>query len=174
MSLVGTIRSQARQMQQNIRQAFRAVAARNNHAGAQIGVEMEGLAGESVSGELMQHYGFVSGPLAGAEYIVLPVGGNTKHSVVVASGDGRYRLQVADGEVALYTDEGDCIHLKRGRLIEVKTDTLVISATTKIVLDTPLVDASGEVKDKVRTMQADRDIYNQHVHGNSPKPSPLQ
>ncbi len=174
MSLLGTMRSQAKQVQQNIRQAFRAVAARNNHAGAQIGVEMEGLAGESVSGELMQHYGFVSGPLAGAEYIVLPVGGNTKHSVVVASGDGRYRLKVADGEVALYTDEGDCIHLKRGRLIEVKTDTLVISATTKIVLDTPLVDASGEVKDQVRTMQADRELYNQHVHGSSPKPSVLQ
>ncbi|WP_336331648.1 phage baseplate assembly protein domain-containing protein [Pseudomonas putida] len=174
MSLLSTMRSQAKQVQQNIRQAFRAVAARNNHAGAQIGVEMEGLAGESVSGELMQHYGFVSGPLAGAEYIVLPVGGSTKHSVVVASGDGRYRLKVADGEVALYTDEGDCIHLKRGRLIEVKTDTLVISASTKIVLDTPMVDATGEVKDKTRTMQADRELYNQHVHGSSPKPSPLQ
>lgn len=74
MSLVKTIRNQARQVQQNVRQAFRAVAARNNHSGAQIGVEMEGLAGESVSGELVQHYGFVSGPLPGAEYIVIPVG----------------------------------------------------------------------------------------------------
>lgn len=174
MSLLGTIKAQARNVQQNVRQAFRAIAARNSHSGAQIGVEMEGLAGEAVSGELMQHYGFVSGPLAGAEYIVLPVGGSTKHSVVIASGDGRYRVQVADGEVALYTDEGDFIHLKRGRLIEVETETLVVRASTKVVLDTPLVEATGEVKDRVRTMQEDRDLYNNHVHGSSPKPAPQQ
>ncbi|ATB63769.1 phage baseplate assembly protein domain-containing protein [Pseudomonas mosselii] len=174
MNLLGTMRKQAQQVQQNIRQAFRAVAARNNHSGAQIGVEMEGLAGESVSGELMQHYGFVSGPLAGAEYIVIPVGGNTNHSVVIASGDGRYRLKVADGEVALYTDEGDSIHLKRGRTIEVKTETFVVNASTKVVLNTPLVDAAGEVKDRIRTMQADRELYNAHSHGPTPKPSPLQ
>lgn len=174
MSLLATMRKQAHQVQQNIRQAFRAVAARNNHSGAQIGVEMEGLAGESVSGELMQDYGFVSAPLAGAEYIVIPVGGNTNHSVVIASGDGRYRLKVADGEVALYTDEGDSVHLRRGRTIEVKTETFVVKASTKIVLDTPLVDATGEVKDKIRTMQADRELYNAHSHGPTPKPSPLQ
>ncbi|MGO0632206.1 phage baseplate assembly protein domain-containing protein [Pseudomonas sp. SAR267] len=174
MNLVRTIRNQARQVQQNVRQAFRAVAARNNHSGAQIGVEMEGLAGEKVSGELMQHYGFVSGPLPGAEYIVIPVGGNSKHSVVVATADGRYRLQVVDGEVALYTDEGDYIHLKRGKLIEVKTDTLIVNASKKVVFDTPLVEGTGQIKDAVRTMQEDRELYNQHVHGSSPKPSPLQ
>lgn len=174
MTLVKTLRNQVQRAQQNIRQAFRAIAARNNHSSAQIGVEMEGLAGESVSGELMQHYGFVSGPLAGAEYIVLPVGGNTKHSVVIASGDGRYRVQVADGEVALYTDEGDYVHLKRGRLIEVETETLIVRASTKVVLDTPLVEATGDVKDQVRTMQEDRDLYNGHVHGSSPKPAPQQ
>ncbi|WP_110972137.1 phage baseplate assembly protein domain-containing protein [Pseudomonas huaxiensis] len=174
MSLIRTMQTQARNAQQGIRQAFRAIAARNSHGGAQIGVEMEGLAGESVSGELMQQYGFASGPLPGAEYIVIPVGGNSKHAVVVASGDGRYRIQIKDGEVALYTDEGDFIHMKRGRLIEVETETLVIRASTKVVLDTPLVDATGEVKDRVRTMQADRDLYNAHVHGNSPNPSPVQ
>ena len=174
MNILKTMRNQAQNAQRGIRQAFRAIAARNSHSGAQIGVEMEGLAGESVSGELMQHYGFVSAPLQGAEYIVVPIGGDTKHSVVIASGDGRYRLQVADGEVALYTDEGDRIHMKRGRLIEVETETLVIRASMKVVLDTPLVDATGEIKDKVRTMQQDRDLYNEHVHGNSPKPTPRQ
>ncbi len=174
MSLLNTMRHQADRAGRGIRHAFRAIAARNNHSGAQIGVEMEGLAGERVSGELMQHYGFTSAPLAGAEFVVLPLGGSTKHSVVVATADGRYRLPAVDGEVALYTDEGDYIHLKRGRLIEVVTDTLVVRAKTKVVLDTPLVEATGEVKDKVRTMQADRELYNAHVHGSSPKPLPQQ
>lgn len=174
MKLLNTMRKQAQRAQQSVRQAFRAIAARNNHAGAQIGVSMEGLSGEQVTGELMQHYGFVSGPLPGAEYIVIPVGGSTSHSVVIASGDGRYRLAVKDGEVGLYTDEGDFVHMKRGRVIEVETETLVIRASKKVVLDTPLVDATGDIKDQVRTMQADRDLYNQHVHGASPKPAPLQ
>lgn len=174
MSLLKTMRTQARNIQQGVRQAFRAVAARNSHTGAQIGVQMEGLSGEQVSGELMQHYGFVSGPLPGAEFIVLPVGGSSSHSVVIASGDGRYRLEVKDGEVGLYTDEGDFIHMKRGRLIEMVTETLVVKASKKVVLDTPLVDATGEVKDQVRTMQQDRDLYNVHKHANSPPPTPQQ
>ncbi|MDF5874232.1 phage baseplate assembly protein [Pseudomonas aeruginosa] len=79
--------------------------------------------------ELVQHYGFTSAPLPGAEMIVLPIGGRTNHSVVVvATEDGRYRVQVVDGEVCLYTDEGDYIHMKRGRLIEVNTVDLLINA----------------------------------------------
>ncbi|VXC71743.1 Phage baseplate assembly protein V [Pseudomonas sp. 8Z] len=178
--LAGLMREQAARERASFRQAFRAIAARNNHKGAQIGVQMQGLAGENVSGELMQHYGFTSAPLAGAEYIVLPVGGTSRHSVVIASEDGRYRVKLADGEVALYTDEGDYIHLKRGRLIEVETQTLVVKASTKVVFETPKIEAAGhiaaagEVSDGIRAMSEDRAIYNGHKHGSSPVPDAQQ
>lgn len=178
-SLAKQMREQASRAGQQIRQAFRAVAARNSH-GALIGVEMEGLAGEAVSGELMQQYGFTSAPLAGAEYICLPIGGNSSHGVVIAVEDARYRLRVVDGEVALYSDEGDHVHLKRGRVIEIVTETLVVKAGTKVSFETPLMEtsgdikAAGEVQDHTRSMQADRDLYNGHVHGSSPPPSPRQ
>lgn len=184
-SLPRLVREQVARVMSNVRQAFRAVAARNTH-GTLIGVEMEGLSGESVSGELFQHYGFSSAPLPGAEYLVVPVGGNSKHAVVVASEDGRYRLTLQDGEVSLYTDEGDYIHMKRGRLIEVETDTLVIKAKTKVSFETPLVEmtgdqhvngsikADGEIADHTRSMQADRDLYNAHKHGAGPTPTPTQ
>lgn len=178
--LAGLMREQAARERASFRQAFRAIAARNSHKGAQIGVQMQGLAGEKISGELMQHYGFTSAPLAGAEYIVLPVGGSSRHSVVVASEDGRYRVQLSDGEVALYTDEGDYIHLKRGRLIEVNTETLLVKAATKVVFETPdiqttgSIKAAGEVSDGQRAMSEDRKIYNRHTHGNSPTPSAQQ
>jgi len=161
------------------------VAARNTH-GTLIGVEMQGLAGESVSGELFQHYGFSSAPLAGAEYLVVPVGGNSKHSVVVASEDGRYRIKLQDGEVSLYTDEGDYVHMKRGRAVEIVTDTLVVKAGIKVRFETPLVEMTGdqyvdggikadsEISDHTRTMQADRDIYNGHDHGGGPTPTQQQ
>lgn len=173
------VREQVSRVVGNIRQAFRGTAARNTH-GPLIGIEMEGLAGESVSGELMQHYGFTSGPLPGAEFIAIPVGGDSKHTVVVASEDGRYRVVVKDGEVALYTDEGDYIHMKRGRLIEIVTDTLVVKAATKVRFETPLVEmskdvkAAGEIEDHTRTMQADRLIYNGHNHGGGPAPGQQQ
>lgn len=185
MSMTRMMREQASRERQQFRQAFRAVAARNKH-GKLIGVDMQGLAGETVSGELFQHYGFTSAPLAGAEYIAIPVGGNSKHTVVVASEDGRYRVTLKDGEVALYSDEGDYVHLKRGRVVEVVTETLLVKAGTKVRFETPLIEATGEVQaegniqsaaeviDHTRSMQAGRDIYNGHQHGNSPAPTQRQ
>lgn len=179
------VREQVSRVMSNFRQAFRASAARNTH-GKLIGVEMEGLAGESVSGELFQHYGFSSAPLPGAEYLAIPVGGNSKHTVVVASEDGRYRITLKDGEVSLYTDEGDYVHMKRGRVVEVVTDTLVVKAGIKVRFETPLVEmtgdqhvdggikAEGEITDHTRSMQADRDIYNGHNHGSGPAPTQQQ
>lgn len=138
------MREQASRERSSVRQAFRAVASASTQ-GKLIGVQMQGLAGEVVTGELFQHYGFTSSPLAGAEYICVPVGGSSQHAVVVASEDGRYRLTLKNGEVALYTDEGDKVHLKRGRVIAVETDTLTVKAITKVSFDTPLLETNGMV-----------------------------
>ncbi|SEC23708.1 baseplate assembly protein [Pseudomonas marginalis] len=179
------MREQAKNERVNYRQAFRAVAARNTH-GKLIGVEMQGLADESVAGELFQHYGFTSAPLPGAEYIAVPVGGNSKHTVVIASEDARYRITLEDGEVAIYSDEGDHVHLKRGRVIEVMTETLLVKASTKVRFETPLIETTGEVQaegniqsageiiDHTRSMQADRELYNAHAHPTGNPPNPQQ
>lgn len=179
------VRDQVWKVMSKVRQAFRATAVSNTH-GALIGVELQGLAGESVSGELAQHYGFSSAPLPGAEYVVIPIGGNSSHCVVIASEDGRYRLQLKDGEVSLYTDEGDYVHMKRGRVIEVVTDELLFKVKNKVRFETPMVEMSGdlhvergikadaEIADHTRAMQADRDVYNQHAHPSGPPPKPLQ
>lgn len=179
------VRDQVLRVTSKVRQAFRATAVNNTH-GPLIGVEMQGLAGESVSAELAQHYGFSSAPLAGAEYVVIPIGGNSSHCVVIASEDGRYRLQLKDGEVSLYTDEGDYVHMKRGRMIEVVTDELLFKVKNRVRFETPRVEmsadlhveggikADGEIGDHTRTMQGDRDLYNVHDHGGGAKPSPTQ
>lgn len=117
---------------------------------------------------------------------MIPIGGNSSHCVVVASEDGRYRLQLKDGEVSLYTDEGDYVHMKRGRVIEVVTDQLILKVKNKVRIETPLVEmtgdlrvegsikANGEIEDHTRSMQGGRDIYNTHDHGGGQKPSQLQ
>ena len=111
--------------------------------------------------ELFQHYGFTSNPLSGAMMVVLPVGGRTAHGIVIATEHGQYRLKnLASGEVALYTDEGDSIVLNRGRVmnmttqtlninaaqaVNIKTQTLTIDAATAVNANTPAVNASQQV-----------------------------
>ena len=93
--------------------------------------------------EYFQHYGFTSRPLSGAEAVVLKKGNNI---IVVASDDRRYRLALEEGEVGLYTDEGDSIHLKRGNEIHVTTEKLIIKAGTKVDIDGGTNDLKGIVQ----------------------------
>jgi len=95
-------------------------------------VKMELLAGEIRDG--MEHffdYGFTSSPKSGAEAVVVFPGGNREHGLVIKIDDRRFRLKtLAEGEVALYTDEGDKIHFKRGNIIDVDCNTLELGNGT--------------------------------------------
>lgn len=125
----------------------RAVVTLVNDAAKMQTLQLGLLADETLDGaEHWQPYGFTYKPHTGAEALVLAVGGHRAHSVVIACADRRYRLTgLADGEVALYTDEGDRFHFKRGRSIEVETQTFRVRAGTEVIFDTPLVRATGDV-----------------------------
>ncbi|MCF7532042.1 phage baseplate assembly protein V [Pseudomonas petrae] len=96
--------------------------------------------------EHLEPYGFTSCPHEGAEGLAAFMGGDRSHGVVIVVADRRYRLQaLAAGEVAIYTDEGDKIHFKRGRIIDIQTDTLNISAATAVNFNTPTITQTGEI-----------------------------
>lgn len=137
-----------------IRKAFRAVLTRVNSTGQIQTVQARALAGEQLQdNELFQHYGFTSTPLPGTMAVILPLGGNTSHGVIIATEHGSYRLVgLKPGEVALYTDEGAKIVLKRGRIIDVECDTYrvtcqnyEVNAETKADFNTPMVTASEQL-----------------------------
>ncbi|USE78057.1 phage baseplate assembly protein V [Cupriavidus gilardii] len=130
-----------------IRQAFRGVIGRVNSSPAVQLVQAEGLAGEALQdNELMQHYGLTSNPPPGTMAVIVPVGGKTSHGIIIATEHGQYRLKgLKSGEVALYTDEGDAVHLQRGRVIEVNTRVFRVNATEMVDLNTPKVRAAQEV-----------------------------
>ncbi|AHM72432.2 phage baseplate assembly protein V [Yersinia hibernica] len=137
-----------------IRKAFRAVLTRVNSAGQVQTVQARGLAGEQIQdNELFQHYGFTSNPLPGTMAVILPLGGKTSHGVIIATENAAYRLTgLESGEVALYTDEGAKIVLKRGRIIDVECDTYrvtckqyEVNAEEKADFNTPMVTASEQV-----------------------------
>lgn len=129
--------------------------------------------------EHWESYGFTSSPHEGAEALLLSLGGDRDHTVAVNVADRRYRIKgLESGEVALYTDEGDVIHFKRGNHIYVDAMTKVtvkapnvdVVASTEILLDTPLVrctgniEAAGDITDHTCSVQSVRDTYNGHTH----------
>lgn len=110
-------------------------------------LQMRLTAGE-VKGDLehFEPYGFTSHPLPGAEGIAAFIGGDRSHGIVLAVADRRYRLKTLEaGEAAIYTDEGDKVHLKRGRVIDIETETLNIKATTAVNFDTPQINQTGKI-----------------------------
>lgn len=159
-----------------VRRPFRAVLTTIKLLSAVQLVQAEALAGERLQDhELMQHYGLTSAPPAGTQLIILPLGGRTAHGVVIATEHGTYRFKLAaQGEVALYSDEGDHVYLKRGRVMEIVTNTLLVKAAVKVRLETPLVEATGNLKVDLditdrnattpKTMAGMRATYDTHTH----------
>jgi phage baseplate assembly protein V len=94
--------------------------------------------------EHFEPYGFTSNPLPGAEAITAFLGGDRSHGVVLVVADRRYRFKALEsGEVAISTDEGDKIHFKRGRIIDIETGTLNIKAAIAVNFDTPQITQTG-------------------------------
>ncbi|AGL83049.1 prophage MuSo2, baseplate assembly protein V [Pseudomonas protegens CHA0] len=114
--------------------------------------------------EHFEPYGFTSNPLAGAEGIATFLGGDRSHGVVLVVADRRYRLKaLAAGEVAIYTDEGDKIHFKRGRVIDIDTATLNIRASSGVIIDSPTLSMSGKIVSQGDQVAAGISQIN-HVH----------
>lgn len=104
--------------------------------------------------ERFQEYGFTSVPFPQAEAAVVFLGGNRDHGLVIAVDDRRYRLQgLANGEVAIYTDEADKIYLRRGNKIEVHTKELAVIAADKVSIATKEVDIQATTKVDINTPQ---------------------
>lgn len=86
--------------------------------------------------EHLEPFGFTSHPTPDAEALVLSFGGNGSHSVAVMVSDRRYRLTIAEGEVALYNANGDNLHFKAD-------GTAALKAATKVEIDSPATEISG-------------------------------
>lgn len=134
------------------------------------GLQMRLTADEVKDGmEHFEPYGFTSNPQPGAEGLAAFINGDRSHGVVICVADRRFRLQgLQSGEVALYTDEGDFLHFKRGRVIEVQTATFRVKADTAVEFDTPLISTTGRIVSDGDQIAAGVST-SQHVHEGSDK-----
>lgn len=125
-----------------VRQAFRGTLNLVKSADNIQKVQVSGLADETLQDvELMQQFGLTSVPPAGTQVVVLPMGGETTHSIVIATENGSFRVKnLKSGETAVYDESGSTIILKQGRLIEIDCDILKITATKKVEISSPVVE----------------------------------
>ncbi|UZZ12191.1 phage baseplate assembly protein V [Ectopseudomonas mendocina] len=131
------------------------------------------LLGESPAwAERFQQYGITSVPHGGAEAVVASVGGARAHLVALVVDDRRYRMSgLKGGEVAIYDDLGQSVHLTReGIVIKGAGLPLAFVDCPVVTMDGDL-EVAGNVRDHTSTMQGMRDIYNDHHHG-GPGPTP--
>lgn len=125
------------------------------------------MAGEVTEGlEYLEPYGLTSTAHPGAESVVLFLEADRSHGVVINVADRRYRLQgLEQGEVALYSDEGDSLMLRRGNRVELSTKTFIVNAQERVTFNTPLLEVpQGEIRDKTSTISSLRQTYNGHMH----------
>ncbi|AKA37694.1 phage baseplate assembly protein V [Yersinia ruckeri] len=156
----------------------RAVVRRLDSSSKNQMLQIQMIADESKDNiEHLEPYGFTSAAHMGAEAFAAFPDGDRSHGVVLVVADRRYRIKgLESGEVAIYSDEGDSIILKRGNQIELNTRQFIVNAEEKTVFNTPLIEASGQIKahgnvesaadvqDKIGTMAAMRDQFNSHTH----------
>lgn len=133
--MIRTIKKIVAPMQRRVRLMIgRGIITLVNDATKEQSVQISLLEGEVHDHvERYQEYGFSSVPQAGAEVITVSVGGNRGHSVVIATGDRRYRMKnLGAGEVALYDDLGQSVHLKRDGITLTSPKVIISAATTQI------------------------------------------
>jgi phage baseplate assembly protein V len=124
--------------------------------------------------ERFQEYGFTSHPVPGAEAVMVCVGGSRDHGIVIAVDDRRYRLKsLPQGEVALYDDQGQAIHLKRDKTIHVYgCDQVQVDAAVKVVTTAPEYQVNSSAinladdRGSLRALIDERliTLFNNHTH----------
>lgn len=137
-------------------------------------------------------FGFSSRPPVDSDAVLVFVGGDRSNGIVIATGHQASRpTGLEEGETIVYdlfgkyvkfTKAGGIVVEANGSAVTVNNaTTATINASTKVQLNTPLLEVSGGIKahgditDGVRSMAADRVIYNAHTNGGgTTTPTPQQ
>lgn len=149
----------------------RGIVSAVNPAGKMQTVQIQLLTGEGKDNvEHFEPYGFTAHPHVGAEQATGFVEGDRSHGIVLIVADRRYRLTgFAAGEVAIYDDQGQKVHLTRnGIVIDGAGLPVTITNTPKVRMETERLECTGEIKDRCdsdgMTLEGMRTVYNTHTH----------
>lgn len=87
--------------------------------------------------EHIEPFGFASRTPSGSEHIVISLGGTRSQSIVIMAHNRRYKFELEVGEVAIYNQFGDFVHLTDEGEAHIK-------ASTRVHAETPLFECSAD------------------------------
>lgn len=140
----------------------------------------------------LAEFGFSSNPPESSDVVVVFIGGDRSNGVVVATNHQPSRpTGLNPGESIQYDLWGKYIKFTQGGGIVIEAQgtpvtvnhatTVTINAANEVVMNTPTLQvngnivATGNVSDSVRSMAADRAIFNKHTNGSgTTTPTPQQ
>jgi phage gp45-like len=87
--------------------------------------------------EHIEPFGFASRTPNASEHIVVSLGGSRSQSLVIMAHNRQYKFELNAGEVAVYNQFGDYVHLTDGGEAHIK-------ASTRVHAETPLFECSAD------------------------------
>lgn len=107
--------------------------------------------------EHFEGYGLTAHAPDDSEVLAASLNGQRSHTIAIAVANRNFRLKgLAKGEVALYTDEGDVIHFKRGNEIYINTaNKLTAIAANQIDVTSPAVNIIASTKVTMTTPECE-------------------
>jgi phage baseplate assembly protein V len=126
-----------------------------NDAGGIQTMQITALAEESRDVERYQDYGLSTHPPTGSQGIILFLGGDRSHGIAIKVDDPATRKKgLTQGEVALYTDEGDYLWLKRNREALLRANKFNVIGSSETLMDL-VIDSLTEISDGFSTLSGD-------------------
>jgi hypothetical protein len=110
----------------------------------------------------MQHWGFFSRPLDGAEGVLVRFGDNM---IVIASDDSRYTITLSQGEVAVGTGDNAKVHVK-------SDGSILIKSSQKVQVQAPAIEVGAGLLEKMVMGEQFQIAYLAHFHTSATPGSP--
>lgn len=142
----------------------RAVVRMITDSGGRQTAQVEATKGELISGmERMQEYGMSSyPPTEGTDCLVAFLGGNREQGMIIVAENRKFRIKgLEQGEVAIFDDLGNVVHLQR--------EQVLVKAVTKAKVVAPVIEAESLTQAKISAGQSSIDITPSGVAINSPR-----
>lgn len=87
----------------------------------------------------VEPFGFTGFAPNGSSVVTAAIGGNRSMSLVLFAFNEEYKLEINEGEAALYNQWGDFVCITKDR-------TIHAAAANKVFADTPLLECTGDCK----------------------------
>jgi hypothetical protein len=122
----------------------------------------KGFVGQTLKGELWQHYGFASRPRKDAKGVVLAL---KNGSFLIATSDPSRTVEIDDGEV--------CVHASPNVKILLRTDDTIEITAEKVKVKSEKIELGNGTLEKMIKGETFMGLYNEHYHtsGDPGKPT---